>query len=207
MLWNMYCRHFSADDDVEKYKYRTGGLCVNGCTGENLLSTKLRRRRQWSHLNHAAYKSHWRGDNPQQFAAPPEDEEQAADKWKGLRNEEEKKETCFCHDESPLVWRDTQQKLKEKARPDSQEFIWLGHSILVNLVVGLDMCIQTFEKSSFWFWVSTKTFENDRKGGGVMVHLHWWENSARGSSNSQHDPISGIRATRHLQSMVCVCTL
>ena len=68
---------------------------VNGCTGENLLSTKLRRRRQWSHLNHAAYKSHWRADNPQQFAAPPEDEEQAADKWKRLRNEEEKKRLVF----------------------------------------------------------------------------------------------------------------
>ena len=181
---------------------------VNGCTGENLLSTKLRRRRQWSHLNHAAYKSHWRGDNPQQFEAAPRGrgascrQMERTEEWRG------KKETCFCHDESPLVLRDTQQKLKEKARPDSQEFIWLGHSILCkNLVVGLDMCIQTFEKSSFWFWGSTKTFENDRKGGGVMVHLHWWENSARGSSNSQHDPISGIRATRHLQSTVCVCTL
>ena len=84
-----------------------------------------------------------------------------------------KKEKCFCHDESPIVKRDTQQKPKEKARPDSQEFIWLGHSILCkNLVVGLDMCTQTFEKSSFWFRASTKTFENDRKGGGVMVHLH-----------------------------------
>ena len=202
----MYCRHFSADDDVVKYKYRTGGLC------------------EWLHRREFAFNK---------TASPPVVISQSCRVQKSLTRRQStaicggtqrtrsklpkngrdwemkrKKEKCFCNDESPIVWRDTQQKLKEKARPDSQEFIWLGHSILCkNLVVGLDMCTQTFEKSSFWFRASTKTFENDRKGGGVMVHLHWWENSARGSSNSQHDPISGIRATRHLQSTVCVCTL
>ena len=203
----MYCRHFSGDDDVAKYKYRTGGLCEwlhrrefafnktasppPVVTSQSCRVQKSLTRRQSAAICGAP---RGRGASCRQM--------EGTEEWRG------KKENCFCHDESPLVWRDTQQKLKEKARPDSQEFIWLGHSILCkNLVVGLDMCIQTFEKSSFWFWVSTKTFENDRKGGGVVVHLHWWENSARGSSNPQHDPISGIRATRHLQSTVCVCTL
>ena len=66
-------------------------VCVNGCTGENLLSTKLRRR-QWSHLNHAAYKVIDAATIHSNLRRHPEDEEQAAEKWKGLRNEEEKRE-------------------------------------------------------------------------------------------------------------------
>ena len=69
-------------------------VCVNGCTGENLLSTKLRRR-QWSHLNHAAYKSHWRGDNPQQFAAAPRGRGASCRKMEGTEKWRGKKRSVF----------------------------------------------------------------------------------------------------------------
>ena len=67
---------------------------MNGCTGENLLSTKLRRRSppeghisimpRTKVIDAATIHSNLRRH--------PEDEEQAAEKWKGLRNEEEKRE-------------------------------------------------------------------------------------------------------------------
>ena len=87
----MYCRHFSADDDVAKYKYRTGGLCEwlhrrefafnkTASPPEGHISIMPRTKV----IDAATIRSNLR--------RPPEDEEQAAEKWKGLRNEEEKRE-------------------------------------------------------------------------------------------------------------------
>ena len=77
-------------------------VCVNGCTGENLLSTKLRRRQRVTSQSCRVQKSLTRrqstaicGGTQRTRSKLPKNGRD----WEMKR----KKEKCFCHDESPIV--------------------------------------------------------------------------------------------------------